>query len=267
MGTDYVAIADNADPQIHVLVYRRAKQLPLGQSRLVCAAPVFKPGQSCTENSFIATDNAVVVENNFGARTLKATMHGKTTEPGITRLDIASNAGWLRWNNTEETVTCAATEKLSVKNGLIYAYTKSQGPPNTDAWYFTAIDFHTGETVYKVLAGTGLLYADPVSSMFIGPSGRLYIGVLGGIVIVAGAGFLVGGRRAQLTRRVRLVLAAWVGGLAGYLAYGWGWLPFLSRTGWPTWAAGGLSALAGALLLLLILLLVSWAGTARPPRS
>jgi len=184
MGTDYVAIADNADPQIHVLVYRRAKQLSPGQSRLVCAVPVFKPGQSCTENSFIATDNAVVVENNFGARTLKATMHGKTTEPGITRLDIASNAGWLRWNNTEETVTCAATEKLSVKTGLIYAYTKSKGPPNTDAWYFTAIDFHTGETVYKVLAGTGLLYADPVSSMFIGPNRRLYIGVLGGIVMM-----------------------------------------------------------------------------------
>lgn len=92
-------------------------------------------------------------------------------------------------------------------------------------------------------------------------------GVLGGIVIVAGAGFLVGGRRAQLTRRVRLVLAAWVGGLAGYLAYGWGWLPFLSHAGWPAWAAGGVSALAGALLLLLAMLLVSWAGTARPPRS
>jgi len=27
MGTDYVTIVDNADPQMHVLVYRRAKDV------------------------------------------------------------------------------------------------------------------------------------------------------------------------------------------------------------------------------------------------
>ena len=42
MGSDYVAIADNADP-MNVVVYKRAKQVK--GSRLVCAQPVFQPGR------------------------------------------------------------------------------------------------------------------------------------------------------------------------------------------------------------------------------
>ena len=50
-----------------------------------------------------------------------------------------------------------------------------------------------------------------------------------------------------------MALGAWVGGLLGYLAYGWQWLPLGQWLGWPTWASGGLLAFGGALVLVAIL--------------
>jgi hypothetical protein len=52
------------------------------------------------------------------------------------------------------------------------------------------------------------------------------------------------------SRRVRLTLAAWVGGLIGYLAYGWGWVPMGQWTGWPTWLNVGSLAFGGAMALI-----------------
>ena len=60
MGKDYVTITDNGQPRMHVLVYHR------DNGQLVCAEPVFQPGQASNENSLIATDKSIIVENNFG---------------------------------------------------------------------------------------------------------------------------------------------------------------------------------------------------------
>ena len=182
MGKDYVAIADNADPQVHVLVYRRAKDVE--GSRLVCAEPVFEPGRSCVESSVIATDRSIVVENNFGYRGFKSVENGSTTKPGITRIDIDDdgNGCHTEWTNMEVSAPIA-TPKLSLANGLIYAYTKPKGPANTGAWYFTAIDFRTGETVYKRLTGTGSLYNAAQGVITLSPDGRaVYVGLLAGVV-------------------------------------------------------------------------------------
>ena len=180
MGTQYVAIVDNAEPQDHVLVYRRAKGV--SGPRLVCAVPIFMPGQSNCENSLIATDRSIVVENNFGYRGIKSTLHGSTSKPGIARIDVEPNGCQTVWTNWEESVASAATQKMSLANGLIYTYTKAKGPVSTDAYYFTAVDFETGQTVYKVLAGTGALYNDHLSVLYVGPDEKVYVGVLGGIV-------------------------------------------------------------------------------------
>jgi len=183
MGTDYVTIVDNADPQMHVLVYRRAKDVQ--GNRLVCAVPVFQPGQSATENSLIATDKSIIVGNNAGYGVdPKEVEHGRTTKPGFTRIDIDEDGYGCHivWTNQE--IGPIAAPKLSVKNGLIYSVTKDKGPANTDAWYFTAMDFYTGETVYKVLTGPGPLYNTWVDCLYIGPNGRAYWGVKSGIVSV-----------------------------------------------------------------------------------
>ena len=182
MGKDYVAMADNADPQVHVLVYRRAKDVE--GSRLVCAEPVFQPGQSMTENSFIATDKSIVVVNNFGYRGFDSVVDGATTKPGLTRIDLDADGNGCHtvWTNVEVSAPIA-TPKLSLANGLIYLYTKPKGPETTDAFYFTAIDFWTGETVYKRLTGTGSYFNAAQGVITLSPDGRaVYVGLLVGVV-------------------------------------------------------------------------------------
>jgi hypothetical protein len=180
MGKDFVTITDNADPRMHVLVYRRAKDVH--GPRLICAEPVFKPGKSCTENSLVGTDKSIVVENNYGYILNPAGQNGATSEPGITRIDLDGDRGCHTvWTNTEEHVP-SVVSKMSLANGLFYTYTKPKGPGTTDAWYFTAIDFRTGKTVYSQLAGTGTLYNNHYAGAYLGPNGTAYVGVLGGIV-------------------------------------------------------------------------------------
>jgi beta-N-acetylhexosaminidase len=80
-------------------------------------------------------------------------------------------------------------------------------------------------------------------------------GVLAGCLLAAGAGWGLdrrgrGKRSASAASRLaRAALLAWVGGLCGYLAYGWWGGPLARWVAWPTWALGGLAAFLGAAVL------------------
>lgn len=182
MGTSFITITDNADPRMHVLVYRRAREAD--GSRQVCSIPVFEEGKSATENSLIATERSIIVENNYGYRNFQSTLFGRTTEPGISRIDLDANEKGchLVWTNGESVPN--AVSQLSLSNGLLYTYTKDEGPEQTNAWYFTAIDFETGKTVYKQLTGTGFLYDSHYSAIYLGPNGTAFVGVAGGLLSV-----------------------------------------------------------------------------------
>ncbi len=180
MGKQYVTITDNADPRMQVLVYRRAKHIR--GSRLVCSVPVFQSGKSATENSLIATDRSIIVENNYGYSGVAATRGGHTTTPGITRIDINAKGHCRKvWANDQVNIPTVVT-KMSISNGLIYTYSKPVGPGTTDRWCFTAIDFRTGKVIYSQLAGTGLLYNNNYEPLYLGPNGTVYVGVFGGFV-------------------------------------------------------------------------------------
>jgi hypothetical protein len=183
MGKRYLSIADNA-ARMQVVVMRRAKRLPRGQRRVVCEQPVFRKGAGATENSIIATGRSMVVENNYGYfPPPEATSNGKTTRPGVERVDIKRGGRGCRtvWKSSE--ISPSTVPKLSLANGLIYLYTKPKGTP--DAWYLTAVDFHTGKTVWRRLIGTGTLFNVHYAGLTISPRGVLYSGVLGGTVGVA----------------------------------------------------------------------------------
>ena len=180
MGKHYLSIADNA-ARMNVVVLRRDKRVKRGQRRLVCEQPVFRKGAGATENSIIATDRSMIVENNYGyAPPPDATMGGKTTKPGVARVDVKRNGKGCRtaWNSLE--ISPSTVPKLSLANGLIYIYTKPKGLP--DRWYLTAVDFRTGKTVWRRLMGTGTLFNVHYAGITISPSGVLYAGVLGGTV-------------------------------------------------------------------------------------
>ncbi len=175
-GPGYVAITDNADP-MNVVVYRRAATVK--KSRLVCMQPVFEKGAGATDNSLIGVDHSLVVENNYGYSGLTATANGATTSPGIERVDV-SDSGRCRsvWRSAE--IAPSVVPKLSLATGLVYTYTKPAGP--NDPWYFTAIDFRSGQTIYKRLAGTGLGFNNNYAPVTLGPDGTAYVGVLAGLV-------------------------------------------------------------------------------------
>ncbi len=184
MGRDYVAITDNADP-MDVVVYRRARRV--SGSRLVCTQPVFARGASATDNSLIGTDSSMVVENNYGYSGPTATMNGRTTAPGIERVDLnAGGRGCHRvWHSNE--IAPTVVPKLSLGAGLVYAYTKPPRSDGNDAWYLTALSFRSGRKAYRRLAGTGLGYNNNYAPITLGPDGSAYVGALGGLVRIADA--------------------------------------------------------------------------------
>lgn len=183
LGEDYVAIADNAEPRMSVLVYRRGTEL--NRERLVCKMPVFKPHQSATENTLIGHGRSLIVENNAGYDLFLTMRGGKTSAPGLARIDVREDGSGcdLVWESQE--VSQTTVPKLSTATGLIYLYTKlANAPEGADAYYFTALDFKSGKTVFRVLAGTGVRYDNNWAAISLAPDGTAYVGVLNGLIRV-----------------------------------------------------------------------------------
>ncbi len=193
MQGGYVNITDNADP-MDVVVYRTqldptrrvrrqghwwAVHLP----RTVCKVPVFSRGASADENSLIAAGRSMIVENNYGYTGPPAVGGGGLTRAGFARVDIDRNGNGCHvvWTNTTERAPTVVS-KLSLANGLIYTYTKDPG--SSDPWYWTAIDFRTGRTVYKQLAGTGVGYNNNYAGIALGRGATEYLGTLDGIIAI-----------------------------------------------------------------------------------
>ena len=150
--------------------------------RLVCRIPVFRKGASNTDQSLIAINRSIITENNYGYASPFATQDGGTTEPGLERIQIRRRGrGCFRvWRSNE--IAPSAVPKLSLGSGLVYTYTKPQRGDDNDPWYFTAIDFRTGRTVYRRHTGSGLGFNNNYAPVSLGPDGTAYIGVLGGLV-------------------------------------------------------------------------------------
>ncbi|WP_419999236.1 hypothetical protein [Streptomyces boninensis] len=175
---DYVAITDNADTRMNVLVYRRKS------GDLICKIPVFGAGASTTDNSLIGWNHSLIAENNYGYENVTSLTSGRSVVGGATRIDIRRDGSGCNvvWKSQERSPSTVA--KLSTGNGLVYLYTKRPSRLGIDAWYLTAIDFRTGKTHWRRLTGTGLLYDNNWAPVTIGPDGTAYVGVFNGLVAV-----------------------------------------------------------------------------------
>ncbi|MCC6848663.1 MAG: hypothetical protein IT294_09190 [Deltaproteobacteria bacterium] len=186
LGDDWVAIADNAEPRLNVLVYRRGRAAEGDdRQRLICTQPLFAPGASATDNSFIGVGRSLVVENNAGYDIFATMMFGRTSAGGVARVDIDEDGRGCHVVWTSAEISQTAVPKLSIGNGLVYLYTKlADAPWWTDAYYLTAVDFRTGETVYRARTGVGLGYDNHWAPVTIGPNGTAYVGTLRGLLAV-----------------------------------------------------------------------------------
>ena len=73
--------------------------------------------------------------------------------------------------------------------------------------------------------------------------------LLVGLVLAAVVVYTWRGRGLETLRLVRLLLLIWVGGLVGYLVYGFLWPPVGP---WWNWSGGTVLAFAGAMLFTLL---------------
>jgi len=179
-----VAITDNADPQIHLLLYRRA------DGEKVCSVPLFEPGKSGTDLSALAFEHAdasgrgngrfsVMVENNYGQHAFPM----PDAHPGIARVDaVRQDDGSYRcaqvWQTAEKGIAGA---KLALHSGLLYMYVNDASPALGN--YFAAIDFNTGQTVYRQHTGLGHGYNAWQGVLFVHPdNGAIYTTTLFGLV-------------------------------------------------------------------------------------
>jgi streptogramin lyase len=187
MRGGYVAITDNADP-MDVVVYRNAKRLR-GRNRIVCEVPVFSKGASATENSLIGSGHSMLVENNYGYQDPFGPNSGAVTSPGFARVDINPGGRGCKkvWTNNDVRAP-TVVPKLSVRTGLIYAYARPPDPLGAQGYYWTAVDFRSGKTVWSRFAGAGLLFNNNYAGLALGPNGSAYLGVIGGMIKLSDTG-------------------------------------------------------------------------------
>ena len=171
-----VAITDNADPRMHVAFYDTTT------GGLVCRAAVFARGHSATENSLVSVGDGVVVENNEGYSGPASTLLGRATSPGLARVDLDGDRCGVVWTSDE--VAPTSVPKVSLANGLVYAYTKRPTWWGVAAWYLTALDVHTGRTTFAVRTGLGVLMNNHYAAITLAPDGTAYVATLAGLVRV-----------------------------------------------------------------------------------
>ena len=199
-GGGSVAITDNADPRMNVLVFRRGRA---GPGPALCKQPVFEADKSADENSLISVPGGLIAENNYGYSgpiPQDVTTRSPDTEPGIVKVAVNYRDGGCHvawWNRTARVPTVVA--KASLGAGLLYAYThpsaselpwRTPPAPNVlapESWFFTAFDLRTGKQVWSRLTGTNLGFNNNYAPVSIGPDGAAYVGTLGGLVRIADA--------------------------------------------------------------------------------
>ena len=174
-GGDYVAINDSATP-MKVVVFRTASTLMRGQSRLVGAMPVFEgmAGQACA-NSLLGYRDSIVVENNYGhldAYDENGFLTSTPNLPGLERIDVKPGGAGLRKVWVNDQVASDSVPKLSTRTGLIYVVERQQDAvKDVDVHYWTALDFRTGNVVWRKMAGRGAAWDSYWSAPALGPSG------------------------------------------------------------------------------------------------
>jgi hypothetical protein len=183
IGNRFVAITDNAT-QMHVNVYLR------DSGKLVIQQEVFTAQglQNACENSLIAVNRSIIVENNYGNSDVGSTAGSKTTTPGVNRVDFdyagsrAPPISKVAWANNSIAVPSVVSQ-LSTGDGMIYTYAK-----DPTGWFWAALDFETGHLHKRSGYITFPNAPEEASNNYyagltIGRTGAAYLSVFGGLTV------------------------------------------------------------------------------------
>jgi hypothetical protein len=186
IGRDLIAVSDDAAGRVNVLIYQRRG------GRLLCKVPVFADGLSAVDVSVIGHEQSILVGNWYGVDDPLPAGAGRTVPPiigdmrrmagGFTRVDLNEDRSGcdVRW--TRPDIKHNTVPQLSTVTGLVYTYTQDTSVPEpVDAYYFEALDWRTGETVFRVLSGVGPYFYNGLLTSALGPGGGYYVALTGGI--------------------------------------------------------------------------------------
>lgn len=182
----YVAVTDNADP-LKVMVFRTSEQLDPNEQRIVCEVPVFEEQVGgASSNSLVGSRLSLIATNNYYYLfDWKTGQMIYPSAPGVERIDIDPNGKGCRkvWANEE--VATSTSARVSTRSGLIYSMAREYDDENNvHVYYWIALDFRTGETVWKKMAGTGDMFDSFYPALTIGPNGALFYGAYGGLTMI-----------------------------------------------------------------------------------
>ncbi len=192
----WIAITDNADPQMNVLVFKRGKERTWPPAGLPAAG--VPGGRGRRRELLISVPGGLIAENNYGYELKKVALRQPTTVPGLVkvRVDYRDGGCHIAWHNDTARVP-SSVSKASLGSGLLYAYTHPAadelayrlplplGQLAPDAWFLTAFSLRTGEQVWSRYVGSGLLYNNHYAAVSLGPDGTAYVGTVGGVVRIA----------------------------------------------------------------------------------
>lgn len=182
LGEHYVTVTDNADERINLLVYRRAPDHK--GERLVCKVPLFNAGASATDNSMIAYNRSIILENNHGYQFARNPPDASDVTGGISRIDVREDESGCDTVWTSKERSPSVVPKMSLTNGLAYFYTFDPQANGENVWYLMALDYKTGRTAFKIRTGAGKQYDNNWAPITLGPDGTLYVGTLKGLLAI-----------------------------------------------------------------------------------
>jgi len=181
LGTedDLITICDNADSQINLLVIDRASGTE------VCKQPLFRPGESATENSSIGHGDDIVVTNNggFGGPFAPA----NRMFPGLERYRVTRDGDGTPtgceqvWKNDDAIIN---SSQLATDSGVIWGYGADPDVEDEDLFYLGAHDWETGDEIFRTYIGDGRPFNPIAGQVHIHPDGALYLGSLGGVTLM-----------------------------------------------------------------------------------
>jgi hypothetical protein len=179
---DLITICDNADSQINLLVIERASGLE------VCKTPLFRPGESATENSSIGHGDDVVIANNAGfegpfrpARTMFPGLERYTVE----RDDQDNPTGCTQvWKNNDAIIN---SNQLATESGVIWGYGADPDVEDTDIFYLGAHEWGTGDEIFRAYVGDGLPFDPLTGQVHMHPDGSFFLGAVQGAILMRDA--------------------------------------------------------------------------------
>lgn len=173
MGNRWVTFTDNADGRINLIIADRETGAQF------CSVPLFADGASATDNSMIATESFVIIENNSGySNTYTQTDYGPVVG-GVTRVDVTDEGCETAWES--DLKVPSVVPKLSLATGVAYFYSFEPASDGERVWSLVGLDARTGAEVIRVPVGTGKGHNNNWASIAIAPNGDLWVGLRRGL--------------------------------------------------------------------------------------